>query len=104
MISIHICKDAELIKYIKSINPKIKLDWIEMYSDFDDSQREQLYQKCRLTKEFPMLILSVFTGSSILNQLPILEKYKMDIEVCRVSYSRLYSEWIGETRIEGSLS
>ena len=87
----------------KDYNIKIESELLELYSDFDEKQRNNLYQKCRELSEFPKLIISVFRTSSIESQLAVLEKYKMDVEVCTPIYSRLYSGWLNETRIEGSL-
>ena len=74
-----------------------------MYTDLKDSQRKELYLECKGIKNYPKLIISTFSGSSINGQLPILEQYNMDVEVCRVKYSRLYSSWRDNTKIEGSL-
>jgi len=61
------------------------------------------YIKSRDIENFPKLIISSFNGSSIERHLPVLVKYKMDVEVCRVDYSRLYSSWKEETVVRGSL-
>lgn len=103
MIAIHVCKNHEIIEHAKVFSTKIQTDWIEMYSDLEESQRKQLYQECRAITDFPKVIVSAFRGSTIEKHLSLLEQYKMDVEVCRVSYSRLYSSWTNDTRIEGSL-
>ena len=103
MIAIHVCKNRDLIDHTKGFNARIQTDRLEMYTDLKESQRKQLYQECRAITDFPKVIVSVFRGSTIEKQLPLLEQYKMDVEVCRVNYSRLYSSWTNETRIEGSL-
>lgn len=103
MIAIHVCKNREIIEHAKGFSAKIQTDRIEMYSDLEESQRKQLYQECRAITDFPKVIVSAFRGSTIEKHLPLLEQYKMDVEVCRVSYSRLYSSWTNNTRIEGSL-
>lgn len=103
MVVIHVCKHREVMKLAKSFCPKIESDRIELYSDLDEIQRNELYQKCRQVSDFPKIIISVFKGSTIEKQLGVLEKYKMDVEVCFPIYSRLYSSWVNETRIEGTL-
>jgi len=103
MIAIHVCKNREIIEHAKGFCAKIQTDRIEMYSDLEESQRKQLYQECRAITDFPKIILSAFRGSTIEKHLSLLEQYKMDAEVCRVSYSRLYSLWTNDTRIEGSI-
>jgi hypothetical protein len=77
MIAIHICQDRQVIELAKSFCTKIESDRIELYSDFEASQRQQLYQKCRNITDFPKIIISVFSGSTIERQLPILEQYQM---------------------------
>lgn len=103
MIAIHVCKDDGILELIKSSGTGIESDQVEMYSDTTESQRRQLYKKCREISEFPKIIISIFKGSSIERDLPVLENYTMDVEVCTPIYSRWYSHWQNETRTEGSL-
>jgi hypothetical protein len=103
MIAIHVLKNQKIIEMANDYSAKIESKRLELYSDFDEEQRKNLYQNCRELSEFPKLIISVFRSSSIERQLAVLEKYKMDVEVCSPIYSRLYSGWLNETRIEGSL-
>ena len=93
MIAIHVCKNRDLITYAKGFSDRIQTDRIEMYTEFEESQRKQLYQRCKAITDFPKVIVSVFKGSTIEKQLPLMEHYKMDVEVCRVNYSRLNSLW-----------
>jgi hypothetical protein len=104
MVAIHVSKNRETIQLARGFNSEIEMDQVELYSVFDEVQRERLYLECRSLSDFPKVIISVFRGSTICKQLPVLEQYKMDVEVCRVGYSRLYSSWTDETRIEGSLN
>jgi len=103
MIAVHICKNQDLIDIADGFGCKILSNRIEIYASMTNSQREQLYLKTRDIENFPKLIISIFNGSSIESHLPVLEQYKMDVEVCRVSYSRLYSSWKEETVVRGSL-
>ena len=75
-----------------------------MYSDTTESQRRQLYERCREIPRFPKIVISTFKGSSVgKRQLSLLENYTMDVEVCTPIYSRGYSHWRDETWTEGSL-
>ena len=103
MIAIHVCKNREVVELAQSFSDKIQANRVEMYRDFEESQRKQLYQKCKVITDFPKIIISTFRDSSIEMQLSVLKQYRMDVEVCRVSYSRLYSPWEEDTLIEGSL-
>lgn len=103
MIAVHVSKNHEIIKLAKGFNDEIDGDQIELYSALHDAQRKQLYLKCQSIPDFPKVVISVFRSSTIENQLRILKQYKMDVEVCRVVYSRLYSSWGNNIRVEGSL-
>ena len=103
MIAVNVSKNKEILEMLKDYSIKTGSERLELYTELNDEQRDNLYQVCRGLTEFPKLIISVFRSSSIENQLGVLENYKMDVEVCTPSYSRLYSRWLEETRIEGSL-
>lgn len=104
MIAIHVSKSPEMIELAKSFNSAIEMDHVQLYSVLEEFQREQLYLKCRSISDFPKVVVSVLRGSTIDKQLTAMEQYKMDVEICRVGYSRLYSAWANETKIEGSLN
>jgi len=104
MIAVHIIKNSEILELAKSFYDKIQqTERLELYEHFNDSQRKQLYEECRHISKFPKLIISVFRYSTIQKQLKVVQEYKMDVEVCCPIYSRLYSGWTKETRVEGSL-
>lgn len=104
MIAVHVQRGQEIVELARSFCNSTDLDRLELYEHFNDSRRRQLYAKCRLLSGFPKVIISVFRGSTIQGQLRLIEKYQMDVEVCCPMYSRLFSEWSDETRIEGSLA
>ena len=104
MIGIHICKDTELNELAKKFFPGIEANRVELYTDLEDSQRKQLYQKCREITRFPKVIVTTFKSSAIGGQLSVLNEYKMEFEICTHTYSRLYSCWPPfEAKIAGSL-
>lgn len=104
MLAIHVIKDPEVLGLANSLSGDIHSNRLELYSALEDSQRKDLYDKCRDIAGFPKLIVTAFKSSSIESQLPVLEKYNMDVEVCCPIYTRLYSRWNNETRIEGYLN
>lgn len=104
MTAIHVSKSPTIIDLAKNFNSAIEMDHVQLYSVLEESQREQLYLKCRSLSDFPKVVISVLRGSMIDRQLTVMEQYKMDVEICRVVYSRLYSPWTNKTRIEGSLN
>jgi len=103
MVAIHVLKNKEIIKIAKDYSSKIESQLLELYSDLNNKQRDILYQKCRELSEFPKIIISVFRSSTIEEQITVLEKYKMEVEVCTTIYSRLNYRAIENSRIEGSL-
>jgi hypothetical protein len=104
MIAVHVCGHGEILEFGRELCSNIESELLELNSDFSQWEREEIYNRCRKIATFPKLIVSVFKGSAIAWQLPVLESYKMDIEVCSPIYSRLYSPWTNATAVEGSLS
>jgi|SRR5450759_6314 len=103
MIAIHVIQDETICglaqKYIKSKDPL----WVELYKDIDEQKLVDLHLKCREIPNRYKAVISVLKGSSISNQLSIIEDYHMDVEVCVPTYSRLYSQWKGESVVTGKL-
>ncbi|MBK7301256.1 MAG: hypothetical protein IPI79_13565 [Moraxellaceae bacterium] len=105
MIAILIQRDVDLIELAKSFYPTIETErHITLYEAFSLEQRMQLYAKCRQITTFEKMIVTVFRQSHLLSrrQLSVIESYRMDIEVCSVCYSRLFSMWTNNTYIEGN--
>jgi hypothetical protein len=103
MIALHVVKDQGLVQLARSYSRVATSHRLELYDSFDDTQRRELYEKCRGLTTFPKMILSVFTGSTLMRQLGVIEKYDMDIEVCTPAYVRLSSAWSRERIVEGSV-
>lgn len=103
MVAVLVVKNAEVLELVREFGADPHADRMEMYSVFDELQRNQLYEKCRELKDLPKLIVSVFMRSTIESQLAVLDHYKMDVEVCMPVYSRFYSQWAEKTIEEGSL-
>ena len=103
MIALHVLRSPELVEQARGHNANILSPRVELPSELSQEQREQLIQQCRSIPDFPKIVVSVFRGSLLTMQLPVLGSYGMDLEVCRVGYSRLYSDWTGQTTTEGAL-
>jgi len=104
MVAIHILKNREIIKMARDFNIRVDAKRVDFYSNLNDVQRNTLYRKCREISDFPKIIISVFRGSTIENRLSVLERYKIDFEVCQPIYPQLYSSWKNETGTEKDLS
>jgi hypothetical protein len=103
MIAVHVRKDRGLLRQAELLGADLQSDYLEMYSSLSNAQRAQLHSACRAIKEYPKLIVSVFEASTIESQLPVLEQYGMEVEVCCASCSRQHSSGADETTMEGSL-
>jgi hypothetical protein len=65
---------------------KFKVNYEEralLYDDIAEADRRHLYELCRKLKTETKLIISVFKGSSIANQLDVVGNYAFPVEVCR---------------------
>jgi hypothetical protein len=103
MITLHIVKDDAILNLAEKHFGNKGVDRAELYKDINESQLTELHERCRAVRGDLKIAVTTFKGSLLEQQLPILEKYKMDVEVCVPIYSRLYSQWNKRTNTEGSL-
>ncbi|MGI6365541.1 MAG: hypothetical protein ACOX2G_07345 [Bacillota bacterium] len=103
MIAIHVIKDPEIVELASQFLRSQENNWVVLYEDISPQDLEVLYQRCRALDNTFKLVVTVLRGSHIEEQLKILHQYKMDLEVCRPNFVRLYSNWLDQTRIEGEL-
>lgn len=104
MIAIHVTRDSALLARAKSFCNDIDGERVVVYDALDEVQRQELYESCRSLADLPKLAVSVYEGSLIAGHIQVLETYGMEVEVCPVAYSRLYSQWRNEGRTKGSLA
>jgi hypothetical protein len=69
--------DKSLTDAAKVVSPKC-----ELYDDILPESRKRLHELCREIPPTNKVTLTVLRGSTILRQLPVLEKYQIDVEVC----------------------
>lgn len=103
MIGIHVVKDPELVELASQYIRSKENNWVVVYEDADSENLSLLYQRCRALENTFKLVITVMRGSLIEAKLKVLEDYKMDVEVCRPQFVRLFSQWLDQTRIEGEL-
>lgn len=103
MIGIHVVRDSVLVELASQFIRSQENNWVVMYEDVEPEHLELLYQHCRTLENTFKLVVTVLRGSSIEDQLKVLADYKMDVEVCRPDFVRLYSKWLEQTRVEGEL-
>ena len=63
-----------------------------------------LCEQARRDSQGGKLAIMVLNGSSLRQQLPRLEAWPLDAEVCTPQWWRLYNHWDGRSRIGGSLA
>lgn len=103
MIGLYVLKDEKLVKLAKQSLQYPDSDYIELYKDIDSDQLQELYIQARKIEASHKIVLSVFHGSSIMAQLPVLKDYRNDIEVCSSVYRKERSVWSGEYGFCGEL-
>lgn len=102
MISLHVVRDPRVLDAAAACFDRPEGDRLELYDDAK-ADLEGLYEAARSVEGFPKLVISTFAGSTIAQQLPILQEYSMDVEVCPCGYRREWSQWQNKTIEDGSL-
>ncbi len=103
MIGLYVIKDEELIGLAKRYIANFEDTQIRLYEHASELGLEKLRARAKQIEQQYKITLSGFYGSSILNQIEVLEKYQMEVEVCLPVFAREYSVWTKETVEKGSL-
>lgn len=103
MIGIYILKDEQLLETAKKYFKKDINGRIELYDDIQMEDLKRLYDISRSLKYQYKIAVTIFGSSSIEGNLKVIEKYSMDVDVCKPVFTRVYSEWSQKTIIDGSL-
>lgn len=107
LLALHVLRDENLLELAESRLPELlkvgrRIDLTKM----PKSGLDELRQRCTQIDLHYKLAVTVLEGSSIHGQLPVLERYPMEVEVCTVTYSRLARGFAGSGKPEarGSLT
>lgn len=103
MIALHVLRDEDIIRLAERYLPNQGGGRVELYENVNKTHLKELHERNRNIQTDYKLVVTAFKDSTILRQLAVLENYRMDLEVCTPTYSRLYSRWEDRTNIEGSL-
>jgi len=103
MIAIHVINEKEVTALANSFRAISLEGRVELYEHFTESQRNKLYEQCRLITSFPKLIISIFSNSWLQNKLNVIEKYNVEVEVCCPIFSRTWASFKNECCEKGSL-
>ncbi len=82
MVAMYVERDEALIKMAGSYFRSKDSNGLELYQDIKPHDLNKLYEKCRSIIFNNKIIVSVFEGSTIRKQIPILKQYSLDMEVC----------------------
>ncbi|MFY0546388.1 hypothetical protein [Brevibacillus sp. H7] len=104
MISYYVMKNPLITATMHSALEKSKKPYIQLYEAFEQEELPQLYAINKQISCRYKLVINVFEGSTILQQLKVLEEYGMEVEVTIPVYSRSFSRWRNQMGIKGSLS
>jgi hypothetical protein len=78
-------------------------DKADLNHDVKPDHLEELSDKCRNLNFGRKLAITVFEGSSISKELPILEQYRVPVEVCTTQYARRSQDQGYDYTVTGSL-
>ena len=102
----HVLRDELVLEMAQSRLPSLLEDeWLDL-TKLDQDMLDELRQQCSQTELNFKLVVTVLGGSSLEEQLPVLDRYPMQVEVCTVSYSRVWGGFVGrhEAQVRGSLT
>jgi hypothetical protein len=102
MIALHVCRDASVLEAAGEAFEDPLAERLELIDDAK-GPLDAMYNACRNIEHFPKLVITLFEDARLDEQLPILDDFTMDVEVCRPTFVRAYSAWTKTTRVEGSL-
>jgi hypothetical protein len=103
MIGLYVVKDKELIRLANQSFKQPDKDFIELYDDIQSEDLQKLYHQARRIEGSHKIVVSVFQGSSIFPQLPVLREYQNDIEVCNSIFKKELSPWSRKFEESGEL-
>ncbi|WP_413299799.1 hypothetical protein AA0X95_16845 [Bacillus sp. 1P10SD] len=103
MVGIYILKDKALCKMKDSYFSNKQKNYVELYNELNTKQLIEMRARCRELSSESKIMISVFDGSTILSQLPVIKEYDVDFEVCLSVYQRTFNVWNGMREERGSL-
>lgn len=103
MIGLYVLKDEKIIHLANQYINKKTDPQIILFQDASVKGLELLRERARQIDHHYKITLSIFYGSTILNQYSVLKNYQMDAEVCLPVYAREYSVWSKSVMERGDL-
>lgn len=81
LAAVHIWRNDDIIRTLKTATGNDNLKQLELYN-LSKEDRDILYEKCRALNNSGKAILSVFNGSTLLGQAWVMERYRIEHEIC----------------------
>ncbi len=103
MIAIHVVGDLGISDAAGRLFRAKAPGVVALQEDIDRQDLEHLYEKLQAADIPAKLVLTAMHGSTVMRHLKVLEKYRMDVEVCIPQYSRSYSRWQEQVVVKGTL-
>lgn len=112
LIAVHVLRAEPVLEFVRERLPaleEIRVPFKDKPVELDAMPKNllaKLRRRCAQLDLHYKLVVTVLEGSSIRGQLPVLDRYPMEVEVCTVSYSRVGRGFAGSGKPEprGSLT
>lgn len=82
MIGIYVFKDEALCKMKKCYFSNKQKNYVELYDDIESTHLSEMRARSHELSSDSKIMISIFDGSTIQNQLPVIKTYDYDFEVC----------------------
>jgi hypothetical protein len=104
LIAVHVLRDGDLLELTRAKLPELVRDSSVELEKLPADLLGELRERSRHINMGQKVVVTVLGGSSLEGQLPLLERYLMQLEVCTVTYSRTANQWSPALRTRGSLT
>ena len=112
LIAVHVLRDEAVLELVGERCPvltELRVPFQDMPVDLTRLPHDvlaELRHRCAQIDLEYKLVLTVLSESSVEAQLPVLERYPMQLEVCTVGYLRAWGGFVArsDARVEGSLT
>jgi hypothetical protein len=102
MLALHVFRIERIVAAAKEIAPGLTASEHLLLGELDQARLAELDEHCMAT-EFPgKLAVTVLDGSMLHDHLPVLADYKVQLEVCTVTYSHTWGGLAGTTHAEST--
>jgi hypothetical protein len=91
LVGLHVLRAEALLELVRTTAPSLLEKEASELEETDSSILADLRTRCRQITIDRKLVLTVLHGSTVRQQLHLLERYRMEIEVCTVSYRRFWT-------------